>query len=429
MRHPPATGLFAEVSGDGRPVGPPAECGPWSVSETPNLRVAVRTFADVQTLRDEVRGVDVFLHGQLLDGMTLPRLVHAYATRGPSFLNDCNGSFSLLLVDAGADRVLAATDRLQSRPLHLREEGDRTYLSSKLADLVTPTSSPDLAGVAWYLSSGVVHTARTVLEEVSRIPCGSYVLLTRGRRDVIRYWRFEITSEYAGTPADWLRDDAADLLVESVRKRIADDDAPLLSLSAGHDIRGVLAILTHVLHVDGIETFSYCADEGVPDSDAVVAQRLARTRGVPHRVLRSYDGAFDDVIERNALWGDGSANFCDEALVWDQLVEHHKARRPSLFLGDTAFNSSRYEVVTMQDVLDDCAMRSFAGLSWLEKLLPDGQYSELRDAQAADFDALTRMIEGVDEILDRMDLLYVEEYIPRRLLPWREYYAARGFTV
>ena len=137
----------------------------------------------------------------------------------------------------------------------------------------------------------------------------------------------------------------------------------------------------------------------------------------------SYDGALTR-DERNARLGDGSANFCDRR-VWT-AVEHHK-RAP--FLGDTAFNSSRYEVVTMQDVLDDCAMRSFAGLSWLEKLLPDGQYSELRDAQAADFDALTRMIEGVDEILDRMDLLYVEEYIPRRLLPWREYYAARGFTV
>src|SRR5690606_1470377 len=113
------------------------------------------------------------------------------------------------------------------------------------------------------------------------------------------------TREHAGTPEDRLRDDLADILVSCVRKRLGDGDGPLLSLSAGHDARGILGILTHVLHVDGLETFSYGATEGIPDSDATVAAHLAAMRGVPHRFLPSYDGAFDDVIERNALWGDG----------------------------------------------------------------------------------------------------------------------------
>jgi asparagine synthase (glutamine-hydrolysing) len=39
------------------------------------------------------------------------------------------------------------------------------------------------------------------------------------------------------------------------------------------------------------------------------------------------------------------------------------------------------------------------------------------------------MIAGADDMLDKLDFLYIEEYLPYRLLTWREYYAARGFAV
>jgi hypothetical protein len=150
---------------------------------------------------------------------------------------------------------------------------------------------------------------------------------------------------------------------------------------------------------------------------------------VPHRLLLSYDGDLDDAIERNARWGDGSANFCDEALVWDTLVSEHAARRPRMFLGDTVLVDYQAEAVDFQDVLHVCGLREFAGLAWIRGLLPQGQYRDLRDAQAADLTELERSVAGLGDLLDMRYFLYLDQRVCHVHLPWREDFAARGFAV
>ena len=105
----------------------------------------------------------------------------------------------------------------------------------------------------------------------------------------------------------------------------------------------------------------------------------------------------------------------------------HQARRRPVSGRTRRSDSSEYEVVTVQDVLDDCA-RAFRALLAREAAAR-GQYRELRDAQAPDLHGLARMVQGMDDTLDMMGLLYLEEYIPAAFCPWRECYAARGFTI
>ena len=431
MQSPPETGMFAAITDtrEGPPLTLPRTSGQWIVSETPSFQVAVQTFGDVQVLQDDAQGVDVIVHGQLYDGMSLPRIISSYHDIGASFARACNGSFAILLVDRRGDRVLVASDRLGSKQLHLRRVASRTYFSSKLRHLVTSASAMDRAGVAWYLSNGVVHTDRTVLDEVSRVPRASCCTLSDGGLAVTRYWNHEFTGERGGQSFERLRNELADLLVDVVEKRLGDHEVALLSLSAGDDSRGVLGILCHVLRKAPAETFSYGVAEGIADSDATIARRVSDGCGVPHRFLLSYDGELEDVIDRNARWGDGSANFCDEALAWDTLVSQYQARRPPMFLGETLFDENPAPLASLQELFVAMGLRAFSGLSWLERLLPPGQYGELRDAQAADMAYLERLVAEKGEVPDMEQFLYADQYLCHILLPWRENYAARGFAV
>ncbi len=430
MYGPPETGIFAEIAElrTGPCAALPGDSSPWLVVETPSLRVALRRFGDVRVHQDEARETDVIVHGELYDGSTLPGLIDSYHAVGPSFVEACNGSFSILLVDRRGDRVVLATDRMGSKPLHMSRVAGRTYVSSKLGHLVTSGSTMDRAGVAWYLSNGVVHTDRTILEGVSRLPCASHCVVSDGSPRVTRYWSHELTGEDARS-FEQLRGDLADLLVSCVQKRLGGEDDTHLSLSAGYDSRGILGLLCHAGRRGSLKTFSYAAEEGIADSDAAIAGRLADACGVPHRLLLSYDGDLDDAIERNARWGDGSANFCDEALVWEQLVSEHAARRPRMFLGDTVLVDYDAETVDFQDVLHVCGLREFAGLAWIQGLLPRGQYRDLRDAQAADLADLERLMAEVGDLLDMRYILYLDQRVCHVHLPWREDYAARGFAV
>ena len=429
MHDPPETGIFAEIA-DVRtrpPAALPGDPASWLVVETPSRRVALKRFGDVQVLQDEARQIDLVVHGELYDGASLPGLISSYQDVGASFVKECNGLFSILLVDRRRDRVVLATDRLRSKPLHVRRVAGRTYVSTKLRHLVTCDSAPDRAGVAWYLCSGVVHMDGTVLAEVSRVPRASCCTLSDGGQRVTRYWNHEFTDEDGGRSFEQLRGDLADLLVACVKKRPGGDDGALLSLSAGNDSRGILGLLCHVGRRDSVKTFSYAAAEDIAGSDAAIAKRLADRCGVPHRLLLSYDGELDDAIERNARWGDGSANFCDEALVWETLVSEHASRRPPLICGDTVLVDYEVDVVDMQDTMNR-AVRDFAGLAWIDGLLPDGQYGELRDAQAADLAHLQRLLAETGDYLDMRYSLHLDR-VCHLHLPWREDFAARGFAV
>lgn len=430
MHDPPETGIFAEVADvRTRPPVLPGDPDSWLVVETPSRRVALKRFGDVQVFQDEARQIDLVVHGELYDGASLPGLVSAYQDVGVSFVKECNGLFSILLIDRRRDRVVLATDRLGSKPLHVRRVAERTYVSSKLRHLVTCDSAPDRAGVAWYLSNGVVHLDRTILAEVSRVPRASCCTLSDGSRHVTRYWSHEFTAEDSGRSFEQVRGDLADLLVACVKKRPGGEDGSLLSLSAGNDSRGILGLLCHVGRRDSVTTFSYAAADDIAGSDAAIAKRLADGCGVPHRLLLSYDGELDDAIERNARWGDGSANFCDEALVWETLVSEHASRRPPLICGDTVLVDYKVDVADMQDAMNIAGFRDFAGLAWIEGLLPDGQYRGLRDAQAADLAHLQRLTAATGDLLDMRYSLYLDQRVCHVHLPWREDFAARGFAV
>jgi len=431
MYGPPETGIFAEIADVRKQPSatPPDDPSSWLVVETPSLRVSLKHFGDVQVLQDEAAEIDVVVHGELYDGSSLPRLISSYREVGPSFVAGCNGLFSILLVDRRGDRVVLATDRLGSKPLHVARVAGCTYVSSKLGHLVTPGCRLDRAGVAWYLSNGVVHTDRTILEGVSRLPSASHCVLSGGGAQVTRYWSHELAEEGGGRSFEQLSGDLADLLAACVQKRLGEEDDIHLSLSAGYDSRGILGLLCHAGRRESLRTFSYAVAEGIADSDAAIARRLADTCGVPHRLLLSYDGDLDAVIERNARWGDGSANFCDEALVWETLVSEQAAHRPRMVLGDTVLVDYEAEAVDFQDVLHVCGIREFAGLAWIQGLLPQGQYRALRDAQAADLADLERLMSGLGDLLDMRYFLYLDQRVCHVHLPWREDFAARGFAV
>jgi hypothetical protein len=431
IEQPPDSGFFVVISRV--PLTSPAAAQtaqpPWRRHELRGQAVRVLTFQDVEVASDETRGLTAYLHGQLYDEVSLERLVARHAANEEALLEACNGSFALLLVDEPKGRVVLATDRLSSKPLYLRGDPEAWYVSSKLRHLVTEASRLDRTGLAWYLSCGVVFTDRTLLAGVSRVPRASCCTFTGdGRREVRSYWAYEFSRDRAGQSPERQRAELVDILIECVRTRSRPESRQVVSLSAGYDSRGVFGILTDKLH-HSVESFSYGLHEGIEGSDADVARRIAEGHGSSHRFVASYDGDLQDAIERNARWGDGGTNFCDEALAWGSLAARFRGERLPLFVGDTVFVENWEGERDVYDQAYDYGVRGFSGLKWLEDLLPGQLYRELHDGQETDLSEFLRVASGVGSLMDSAYFINVDQYLPHVILPWRECYASRPFAV
>ncbi|MFC6664366.1 asparagine synthase-related protein [Deinococcus radiopugnans] len=93
-----------------------------------------------------------------------------------------------------------------------------------------------------------------------------------------------------------------------MRRRTAGLTGPVhLSLSGGHDSRGLLSLLT-AAGCD-VRTFSYAQGAQLARSDASMASPLAEQYGARHERVRAYRGDLVACLRRNARWGRGPPIF------------------------------------------------------------------------------------------------------------------------
>lgn len=427
---PPKTGLVATVrrcpEGD-EPVDSLRANHSLTI-RMPGLTVGVTCFNRVEMCEDAAAGVTVFLEGYLHDNTAPDRLMSLYASRGESFVATLNGSFALLLVDARRGRALWATDRLATRKWYVRETGDTLEVSSQLRLLAQIPGPLDPTGLAWILSSGVPFHNRTVFQAVRRMGPASYRCATAASSGSDQvYWTRHYTGEYAGRSRERVRAEFADVVVNSVRKCVPRDEPVALSLSAGHDAAGLGGILIRILKARNIHSFSYGLAERHRGSDAWQAHQMARHWGIHHRFLPSHDGRLGEAIERNAQWGDGVSNFCDESLAWQTLLDESEGRVIPVVTGEHGLGVNPVESV--EDALKDGHLLTFHHLNAIQKYLPPSTCTSFLAGQHEDIAALLSLHAQPDDMNVFKDWIYMSQRLVFFLLPWRENYAGRAFRV
>ncbi len=396
-----------------------------------DLQVEVTLTGKLTVLHDTERKVAIILDGSLWCGVRGAQLLERYQQRGMDFVGELCGSFALLLLDGAKGECWLANDRFSSRPVYVKPQGRGYSAGTIFTDLVTAEDEPDPGGVAWYLAVGVVFGGRrTVVRGISRLPVGSRWLVKPG--DDIRpeeYWRLVFTDEYAGRDRAVVRDELQELLLETIRQTLPTDEEIVLSLSAGYDAAGIAGLLAQRKNHDNVRTFAYGLDPGAAGSDPAGAAALAQQLGLPYRFLQTYDGDLLGALRRNADWGEGRANFCDESLAWDQLAAEDAGKGAWLVTGEQCFGNREVLRPLHDEIMRLRLKFSLQLMPWLQQVFVPDVLAEAGGEQMADIEWMGRRARERSQPENLKLYLYLDQRLPNLLMPWRDSYGRRVYQL
>ncbi|MFC6667437.1 asparagine synthase-related protein [Deinococcus radiopugnans] len=365
------------------------------------------------------RGLAVVLRGELYSH-DLQAVLALYTRHGATFAQHLEGSFALALVDVPAGHLWAVTDRMASLKVYAAQEEDTLLVSTQLnrPEFTQRPLSP--AGVACAVASGVMLGDLTLYQGVSSLDRACVHALAPDGATARPYWAFRFGPP-SRRPVAELRAELAGLLRAAVDRRLRRAGPRVfLSLSGGYDSRGLLTLLSSSGRE--IHTFSYSDGPPRPGSDADVARQLARQYGAPHVTLQAYRGDVGAALRRNAAWGQGVANFCDEADAWAELAGHAPS---AIFAGEQLFGWYDRPARSMTELLLHARLPDAQALAGLQGVLPAAGHARLQGAYGHELQALIgRLPSGLDPT-QLETLAYLEQLGPRRLMPWREQFAGR----
>jgi hypothetical protein len=382
--------------------------------------------------------VAVVLHGEIHDdfGDTAEALARRFRVRGRRLLDDLNGSFALLVLDREADRLLVATDRVRSRRVfHGLSDGGH-WLTSDLKSQRTGGRQLDVTGLAWYMVGGAFYNGRTPFEGIRVLDPGTCFDVRDGALRPERYWSHVVREPEGDVDLDRLADELGERLVEAVRRRASGD--LVMSLSGGHDSTAIAVILTEVLGITDVRTFSYVSRreygrlrdfETCPEDkkDAFVAARTARLLGLPHRIVETYRGDLMAHLRRNADWTQGMARGWSAADAWTLLDDELAgAPDPVILVGDEYLGTfGTDDLPCEQAVWHDAHIRDLAFPMELEGSLPRDVVASMRRGLESDKAEILERQEHHGDLFRMQDHLIHEQRNVNVILPWREHYAGR----
>lgn len=365
-------------------------------------------------------GLSAILKGQVYD-LDAQDMLRLYRQHGPDFARRFDGAFALVLFDEAQGVVLAVTDRVGSHKLYAAYAGESVTLSTR-PDHPEFTGRPyNLAGLASVLVTGSPLNGLTLHQGVQTLSRASSYRVEPGGMVQRPYWEGGLGQNQDTRPEAELREELAELLRRSVRRRVEGLKGPVhLSLSGGHDSRGVLSLLAATGR--DLHTFSYTQGSQPARSDTRVADALAAQYGTRHEHLQAYQGDLVATLRRNAAWGQGVTNFCDEVDAWDTLERQSVT---DLFTGDQIFEMHPYPLVDISEQLIKRHVEPFSVLGRLATRLNPGLAPALEAAWTAEVETIRASATRFTNPFQQELVLVADQLLPHRLLPWRERYGGR----
>jgi asparagine synthase (glutamine-hydrolysing) len=240
-------------------------------------------------------------------------ILHAYAVYGEACVERLAGMFAFALWDATERRLFLARDRLGKKPLYYWQR-ERLFLfaSEPKALLCHPAvgRAVDWSALHHYLAFGYTPAARSIFDEIRKLPPAHTATFADGRLTERCYWRLPTAAAPGGARVTQEESAAAIRrgLREAVRLRL-ESDVPLgVFLSGGVDSSAIVASMREVT-TGRIATFSVGFGRSAPSYDELpyarlVAQRFATdhheeilepdVRALVPDIVRGFDEPFAD---------------------------------------------------------------------------------------------------------------------------------------
>jgi len=227
-------------------------------------------------------------------------ILHLYEEKGEACLNDLRGMFAFALWDSRRQRLFAARDRVGIKPLYMAQVHGALWLSSELKTIVgaagfSPTIRPE-AVYQYLLYSYAIDPRHTIVEQVTRVLPGEYLVADGDGVRLVRYW----SPAFGGTQGIAARPDSEILatLEEAVRLHLRSDVPVGILLSGGIDSSAIAALAAR----NGQNYTALCAGYAGnhPNDERPLAHATAQALGLPYIDVildaNSYERDFDELV-------------------------------------------------------------------------------------------------------------------------------------
>jgi asparagine synthase (glutamine-hydrolysing) len=216
-------------------------------------------------------------------------ILAAFERWGPACLDRFLGMFSFIIWDARERSAFAARDRFGVKPLYYCQQrgsqpGDRLLMASEIAALRAALGhgAPDPVTWATYLVHGLSdYSGRTFWSGIQALPPG-HALTWRDHTFTISCW-YDLAAragaEVDRRPLHVVREEYADLLIDSVRLRFRSDVPVGVNLSGGLDSSTLLGAVHTVQGPESeVKAFTFVTGDSRYDELPWVRRMLRRTR-------------------------------------------------------------------------------------------------------------------------------------------------------
>lgn len=242
---------------------------------------------------------------QFRGGSDTEVMLKLYKHRGPDFVRELRGMFTLVLWDGRRQGVLMARDPFGIKPLYYTDDGRTLRAASQVNALLAGgavSSSPEPAGHVGFLLWGYVPEPYTIHRALRALPAGSTLWVDRaGRREARQFFALSeeiAAAEHAASPMDW-RAALGPAIADSVRHHLVADVPVGVFLSAGLDSTTIAshaaAASTTALRT---VTLGFDAVADSTDDETLLAETVAASLRAEHRTRRISARDFRDNFDR-----------------------------------------------------------------------------------------------------------------------------------
>ncbi|MEP1421612.1 MAG: XrtA/PEP-CTERM system amidotransferase [Erythrobacter sp.] len=242
-------------------------------------------------------------------------ILAAWRRWGPDCLSRLDGMFAFALYDLDKRQLFLARDRFGVKPLFLSQLSDGSLIfASELKGLLThPLMRRRLNPQALdaYMAWGYVPDTHSILEGVTKLQAGHFLLLEQGKplTPQRRWWDISFAERSKGKEAD-LSAELVHLLREAVQSRMVSDVPLGAFLSGGVDSSSVVALMSEASS-EPVRTCSIGFDVEALDETGY-AQRIADTFETSHEARTVSQ---DDFSEIDTLAGMFDEPFADASAL------------------------------------------------------------------------------------------------------------------
>ncbi len=223
---------------------------------------------------------------ELLDGLSQAPIANdaelilaVYRRWGTDCAGFLIGDFAFCIVDEGSDRLIAACDPMNMRPLYHGQQADRLSIGTRVedvADALGRRARLDRAMACLWLA-GHPDPGASMFAEVERLRPGHRMLVTAHQRSITRFWDLNPDHRIRHPSTDGYAEELESLLARCVVDRLPADGTPVASqLSGGMDSTSITALAWRAVgrDADGLIAVSHT----YPDCPACDEQdRIAAT--------------------------------------------------------------------------------------------------------------------------------------------------------